>query len=173
LHQSQLELNWLARILFTREYIGLGILSSDEGEWRPARQLRVGSEVKLASGIWARVLEIERRTGEFTVYNFEVADNHNYFVGQNGLLVHNQCWLEIREAAKKLANDLLKAAKEAQRGTGPKSGESGNPFMQAARELRELLKTHQKDWLPEFKEVVKQKIQEYVRKGQDINHPFK
>ena len=138
MHQSQLELNWLARILFTREYIGLGILSSDEGEWRPARQLRVGSEVKLASGIWARVLEIERRTGEFTVYNFEVADNHNYFVGQNGLLVHNQCWLEIREAAKKLANDLLKAAKEAQRGTGPKSGESGNPFMQAARELREL-----------------------------------
>jgi hypothetical protein len=25
------------------------------------------------------------------VYNFEVADNHNYFVGKQGVLVHNQC----------------------------------------------------------------------------------
>jgi hypothetical protein len=28
-------------------------------------------------------------SGKFTVYNFEVADNHDYFVGKKGVLVHN------------------------------------------------------------------------------------
>lgn len=29
------------------------------------------------------------------VYNFEVADYHTYFVGETGVLVHNNCELEI------------------------------------------------------------------------------
>ncbi len=40
-----------------------------------------------------KVVDIAQRAGGATVYNFEVADNHNYFVGQAGLLVHNQCGL--------------------------------------------------------------------------------
>ena len=144
-----------------------------DGEWIPAQDLRAGDEVLLATGGWARVLHIQAQHGNVSVYNFEVAGNHDYFVGQSGLLVHNDCWMEIGKAAKKLANDLVKVAKQAQRGTGPKSGEGGNPFMQAARELRELLAKNDKNWMPEFKELVKKEIDELIKKGQNINHPYK
>jgi hypothetical protein len=69
-------------------------LSSDEdeeGEWVEAGELRVGDKVRLASGNWTSIVNVERQAGGATVYNFEVADNHNYFVGRNAFLVHNQC----------------------------------------------------------------------------------
>ena len=31
-----------------------------------------------------------------TVYNFEVANTHNYFVGKDAVLVHNTCFEEIK-----------------------------------------------------------------------------
>ncbi len=34
-------------------------------------------------------VEVEGRAA--AVYNFEVEDNHDYFVGQSGVLVHNNC----------------------------------------------------------------------------------
>jgi hypothetical protein len=37
------------------------------------------------------VESVEQRDGGATVYNFEVAQNHNYFVGEVGTLVHNDC----------------------------------------------------------------------------------
>lgn len=43
------------------------------------------------SGEWVRVLRVETRAEGATVYNFEVAKNHTYFVGNLGVLVHNQC----------------------------------------------------------------------------------
>ena len=78
-----------------------GLSSGDDIDgWVEARKLQAGDEVKQASGGWAKVLGIERRVGGATVYNFETADNHNYFVGQTGLLVHNQCSLLLQIAAR-------------------------------------------------------------------------
>ncbi|WP_089793362.1 hypothetical protein [Chryseobacterium wanjuense] len=35
------------------------------------------------------------------VYNFEVEGNHNYYVSEKGILVHNNCeWLERQQLVK-------------------------------------------------------------------------
>jgi hypothetical protein len=36
-----------------------------------------------------KVVNIEVTEEKTTVYNFDVADNHNYFIGEGGVLVHN------------------------------------------------------------------------------------
>jgi hypothetical protein len=42
-----------------------------------------------------RVESVEQRKGRVRVYNFEVTENHNYFVGASGVLVHNSdCGLD-------------------------------------------------------------------------------
>ncbi len=61
----------------------------DEGEWREAKDLRVDDEIRKADGTWAKVEAVTQRSEGAKVYNFEVADNHNYFVGQTSLLAHN------------------------------------------------------------------------------------
>lgn len=62
----------------------------DDGEWRKAGELNIGDEIRTASGGWSKVESIETRAAA-QVYNFEVAQNHNYFVGGQGLLAHNTC----------------------------------------------------------------------------------
>jgi hypothetical protein len=66
------------------------LASNDDGEWRKTQDLQVGDEIKLANGAWAKVLEV-RFKGKGQVYNFTVAGNHNYFVGDLQLLTHNAC----------------------------------------------------------------------------------
>ena len=73
-----------------------GLSSDDEGEWRVAGLLEVGDEIRLASGSWAKVVKVGKQKKGAKTYNFEVADNHNYFVGNTNLLVHNTCdWLKV------------------------------------------------------------------------------
>jgi len=42
-------------------------------------------------GIIQAIEKEELSTPEET-YNFEVAEYHTYYVGDNGVLVHNTCW---------------------------------------------------------------------------------
>jgi hypothetical protein len=51
--------------------------------------MRVGDLVLDLKGEWRKVLSVKTLEGMQTVYNFEVDDNHDYFVGTTGLLVHN------------------------------------------------------------------------------------
>jgi hypothetical protein len=69
----------------------------DDGEWKAAGELQVGAEVLRPDGSWVGVVALDRRAEAATVYNFEVEDNHDYFVGQRGALVHNQCGLNPYE----------------------------------------------------------------------------
>jgi RHS repeat-associated protein len=62
--------------------------NDDDGEWKETQNLQVGDEIKLANGTWARVFKVEFK-GAGQVYNFTVAGNHNYFVGDLRLLTHN------------------------------------------------------------------------------------
>jgi hypothetical protein len=41
-------------------------------------------------GAWRRVVSITPLEGQETVYNFTVAKDHDYFVGETGFLVHNE-----------------------------------------------------------------------------------
>jgi hypothetical protein len=74
----------------------------DDGEWIEAGKLRIGDEIRRANGDWAKVESVTQRNDGAKVYNFEVADNHNYFVGQTHLLAHNTCFLSARELARRL-----------------------------------------------------------------------
>jgi RHS repeat-associated protein len=70
---------------------------TSRGEWVAAGQLQTGDLVRRPNGSWARVEKVEQRVEGERVYNFEVADNHTYFVGEHGVLVHNTCktWQEF------------------------------------------------------------------------------
>jgi hypothetical protein len=59
--------------------------------WTAAGELRRGSALLTKGGVVVNVDSVERREGAFTVYNFEVADSHTYYVSPLGILVHNQC----------------------------------------------------------------------------------
>ncbi|MCZ8238882.1 MAG: polymorphic toxin-type HINT domain-containing protein [Leptospiraceae bacterium] len=58
--------------------------------WVEARDLKSGDRVLLSNGKEVAISGIRSYNVEATkVYNFEVADNHTYFVGEDGVLVHN------------------------------------------------------------------------------------
>lgn len=58
-------------------------------EWIPAKSLRKGMILKKMDGRKELVLGIEFIKTEIETFNISVKDNHNYFVGQYQVLVHN------------------------------------------------------------------------------------
>ena len=61
--------------------------------WVGAIDLRAGNILVLQSGEYVVVELVQHEILEspITVYNFEVEDFHTYYVGTNGILVHNMC----------------------------------------------------------------------------------
>ncbi len=59
------------------------------GAWINAGHMQVGDLVQTIEGQWKRVVAITPEKDSQTVYNFTVDLNHDYFVGYQGLLVHN------------------------------------------------------------------------------------
>ncbi|CAN5300809.1 hypothetical protein BH10ACI1_BH10ACI1_29730 [soil metagenome] len=70
-----------------------------DGDWVLSKSLQVGDLLKSRTGEWNPILSIEKVTETQTTYNFEVEKNHDYFVGENGWLVHNQSFGNARFAA--------------------------------------------------------------------------
>ncbi|MCD9189201.1 MAG: DUF6531 domain-containing protein [Pyrinomonadaceae bacterium] len=62
--------------------------AEEDGEWLEAVNLQAGDLIRTSQGRWAKILSI-RPKSEARVYNFTVAENHNYFVGDLRLLTHN------------------------------------------------------------------------------------
>ncbi len=61
------------------------------GTWFQVRDLQTGDTLKTYSSLddWIVVDSLVLQLGQFTVYNFTVADYHTYYVGQGEVLVHN------------------------------------------------------------------------------------
>ena len=61
--------------------------------WTGAAQLRAGDILVLSNGKYVTVEKVQHELLEspVTVYNFEVADFHTYYVGELSVLVHNAC----------------------------------------------------------------------------------
>ncbi len=59
-------------------------------DWIPASDLQIHDKVLFANGTWHEINEININLQFTTVYNFEVANNHNYYVGKNQILAHNK-----------------------------------------------------------------------------------
>ena len=59
-------------------------------QWIPAEQIQIGDYVFFADYTWHKISNIQIKLKLITVYNFEVANNHNYYVGLNKILAHNK-----------------------------------------------------------------------------------
>ncbi len=57
--------------------------------WNPAGSLKVGQVLVLHNGTTVVVEEVDSRVRLVRVFNFSVANAHNYFMGGDGVLVHN------------------------------------------------------------------------------------
>lgn len=54
-----------------------------------AMSLKVGDVIKYSDGKFRAITSIGHESIHKTVYNLEVEDNHNFYVGDKGILVHN------------------------------------------------------------------------------------
>jgi RHS repeat-associated protein len=71
-----------------------------DGSWLPASAIRAGDHLLNKENVWVAVMRVSSKATVETVYNFEVEDNHNFYVGSSGLLVHNSACDIAREAAQ-------------------------------------------------------------------------
>jgi RHS repeat-associated protein len=65
------------------------------GKWVEAGHLKIGDKLFLIDGSEVTIQSVILRNNSAKVYNFEVEDNHNYYVSKYKILVHNTCWREI------------------------------------------------------------------------------
>jgi hypothetical protein len=81
--------------------------------WVESGDLKPGDKLLQRDGKTAYIATITHTTTATTVYNFSVANDHNYYVGNAGLLVHN-CPIggldDAAEAADDVGNYLAKKA---------------------------------------------------------------
>ena len=71
------------------------------GQWKSAGQLMPGDKVQTAKNTVVRLKSIATDAQRQEVYNFEVADFHTYFVGENGVWVHNTDCGDVIESSVK------------------------------------------------------------------------
>ena len=57
--------------------------------WLAANKLKIGDKVRYADGTYHVISDISFSLQTNTVYNLNVADNHNYYVSEEMILVHN------------------------------------------------------------------------------------
>lgn len=78
--------------------------SEDRQLYWPIGEFAIGERVKLKSGSTAALDEKLKRPGlTERVYNLEVWREHNYHVGMEGLLVHNNCINEIEDYVRRVS----------------------------------------------------------------------
>ena len=63
--------------------------SETRQDWVAAGELRVGECLRTASGQALTVESVGLKAGEHRVYNLEVEQEHQFYVGKSGVLVHN------------------------------------------------------------------------------------
>ena len=59
------------------------------GEWIEASRLQIGDLLHLKNGDYTTIINIENFPKYQKVYNFDVEGNENYYVTEDGILVHN------------------------------------------------------------------------------------
>jgi hypothetical protein len=79
---------------------------SKQGTWTYAGNLKAGLKVLLTTGLLTCVQSVQAIDTFANVYNFEVAETHNYYVGTEGVLVHNSCQVD---ALSKLYPNIAEA----------------------------------------------------------------
>ncbi len=109
--------------------------------WVAAKHLNAGYHLQTKTESWLAIDKVETHTGLTTVYNFEVAGFHTYFVSDLGLLVHNSCPLPSLDSTGKVHGDLPKP---------------------------ESLSRYSRDELSQLGSELKQSVQERIRKTAEL-----
>ncbi len=79
----------------TIEYSNLELVSTDEHpfysnkKWIDAKDLSAGNLLWSQDGSFFPITSVDNHSDKLMAYNFTVADNHNYYVGEKSVLVHN------------------------------------------------------------------------------------
>ncbi|MET0063685.1 MAG: polymorphic toxin-type HINT domain-containing protein [Candidatus Thiodiazotropha endolucinida] len=81
-------------------------------KWIDAKDLKVDDQLHLTSGRTVNIKSLSEVIKSATVYNLTVEGNHNYFVGDSGVLVHNcgQNLLTARAVAEKAFSRFKKSS---------------------------------------------------------------
>lgn len=66
------------------------IKNNDEFDWIAAADLKINNIVVDSDGNYYPITNIESKPIQENLYNFEVEDNHNYYVTESEILVHNR-----------------------------------------------------------------------------------
>jgi len=74
--------------------------------WTEDKDLKVGDLLVTSDGTQLAIDKIDKEPREATVYNFEVADFHSYFVTNLGIWVHNCRVISSRFANDPIANQV-------------------------------------------------------------------
>jgi Pretoxin HINT domain/Domain of unknown function (DUF4280) len=61
-------------------------------QFKDAEQIQIGEHIFSKDGLNIKVISLNYISEKIKVYNFEVEQNHCYFVGKQGLLVLNKCY---------------------------------------------------------------------------------
>lgn len=81
--------------------------SASSGCWKPAKLLDNNDYIYCQNGAPAKISHIKENNSIKQVYNFSVSGDHNYYVGESKLLVHNEC-TTIQGQRNKAVNDAWK-----------------------------------------------------------------
>ncbi len=101
--------------------------SVDREEFVPAGDLRQFERVVAIDGREFRLTSITPRDGPETVYNFEVANEHVYYVGDDGLLVHNLYLTHMHHSIPRAIQRRLAKAGNAAANSSNVIGRAGLP----------------------------------------------
>jgi len=81
--------------------------SVDYSKWIPAKDIKVNLQLKTFSGNSIFINSISKQNNvNLQTYNFEVEDINNYFVGEDGVLVHNQNKPSLFEVTTKTNTEI-------------------------------------------------------------------
>lgn len=81
------------------------------GGYVEAEHLRPGDTLVAVNGTSLIIANSFTKDTTLRVYNFTVEDNHNYYVGDPGVLVHNNCFLEKIQDWPELVAEIKKLPK--------------------------------------------------------------
>lgn len=75
-----------------------------EGIYVSANRIQKGDELLLLSGQSIRVIASETKTFDSAIstYNLNIDQNHNYYVGESSVLVHNECGFKNKVISQKM-----------------------------------------------------------------------
>jgi hypothetical protein len=110
--------------------------SETRQDWVAAGELRIGECLRTASGQAVSVESIALKAGKHRVYNLEVEQEHQFYVGECGVLVHNAYQQRLPFDERGPQNP---GAERGRGRAGPERGQTGTVYFMACQDGRAMV----------------------------------